>query len=322
MWDPEAKEIARSIDPECWESYSGKPWQVKRAMDRRREAALRQGQAQWEQMKAAEAESEGEEGFDKTVGEAIHRLEWFDAHLDEGGTYTRANVQEAMRHAATLVEEHRKLRKAAETVVSTHWHSVGSNSPQMSDRIAPGEALQAVKDASNALQALDQLLRGSVSAQAGEGTGGEPGRSEKLDRLCEALRPTVKGALVRQGNHRPGYTMSNWRANELARTAISAIVYSSHLENAFSDAEAAGRKAELVRLTPVFDALRKHHKQASDLGVVIFPAEGEGAEPVEIDMSDAYASSTLHDETVSAFWLQLPESPDSPENMKGGGNVE
>jgi hypothetical protein len=39
------KLVAYTIDPECWISYSGQPKQFKRAMDARRNAALRQAAA-------------------------------------------------------------------------------------------------------------------------------------------------------------------------------------------------------------------------------------------------------------------------------------
>ena len=36
----EVKEKAYKIDPDCWESYSGKPKEVKREMDWRRQSCL------------------------------------------------------------------------------------------------------------------------------------------------------------------------------------------------------------------------------------------------------------------------------------------
>lgn len=39
-WSNEVKDLAYTLDPECWVSYSGKPKQFKRAMERRRLASL------------------------------------------------------------------------------------------------------------------------------------------------------------------------------------------------------------------------------------------------------------------------------------------
>jgi hypothetical protein len=40
-YDEAVKQRAYELDPECWESYIGKPKEFKRAMDARRTAALR-----------------------------------------------------------------------------------------------------------------------------------------------------------------------------------------------------------------------------------------------------------------------------------------
>lgn len=40
----EVKDIAYKLDPECWESYSGKPRAIKRAMDTRRTRALQEAE--------------------------------------------------------------------------------------------------------------------------------------------------------------------------------------------------------------------------------------------------------------------------------------
>jgi hypothetical protein len=42
--DPCIKALARALDLECWESYSGQPVAIKRALDKRRTAALRTAQ--------------------------------------------------------------------------------------------------------------------------------------------------------------------------------------------------------------------------------------------------------------------------------------
>jgi len=44
-YPPHVKAIAYEIDPACWKSYSGKPVEIKRALDVRRTAALRQAEA-------------------------------------------------------------------------------------------------------------------------------------------------------------------------------------------------------------------------------------------------------------------------------------
>lgn len=43
-YPPHVKAIAYEIDPTCWRSYSGKPVEIKRALDVRRTAALRQAE--------------------------------------------------------------------------------------------------------------------------------------------------------------------------------------------------------------------------------------------------------------------------------------
>ena len=43
----EVKEIAYSLDPKCWESYSGKTKQEKRAIDRHRRQSLLLATKQW-----------------------------------------------------------------------------------------------------------------------------------------------------------------------------------------------------------------------------------------------------------------------------------
>jgi len=43
-YPPDVKALARYLDIECWRSYSGKPVEVKRALDVRRTAALRSAQ--------------------------------------------------------------------------------------------------------------------------------------------------------------------------------------------------------------------------------------------------------------------------------------
>lgn len=70
------------------------------------------------------------------------------------------------------------------------------------------------------------------------------------------------------------------------------------------------RSVESVRaerdreLEPVFAALKKHHDQALSVGSVIFPAEPDMPEPVEIDLSEAYADSSIYEETVAALALR------------------
>jgi len=44
-YDQDVKELAYTIDPPCWVSYSGKPRYFKAAMDERRHRALQQAQA-------------------------------------------------------------------------------------------------------------------------------------------------------------------------------------------------------------------------------------------------------------------------------------
>src|ERR1035437_5424746 len=43
-YPPQTKQLAQLLDIECWRSYSGKPVEVKRALDVRRSAALRDAQ--------------------------------------------------------------------------------------------------------------------------------------------------------------------------------------------------------------------------------------------------------------------------------------
>jgi len=45
-YSQEVKERAYAIDPECWKSYSGRPIEFKRRMERRRTEALRRAQAE------------------------------------------------------------------------------------------------------------------------------------------------------------------------------------------------------------------------------------------------------------------------------------
>jgi len=69
-------------------------------------------------------------------------------------------------------------------------------------------------------------------------------------------------------------------------------------------ANANGREERDRELEPVFAALKKHHDQALRVGSVIFPAEPDMPEPVEIDLSEAYADSSLYEETVAALALR------------------
>lgn len=45
-WEDGVKELAQTLDPECWVSYSGKPKHVKQYMEGRRVAALNQAREQ------------------------------------------------------------------------------------------------------------------------------------------------------------------------------------------------------------------------------------------------------------------------------------
>lgn len=45
-WPQRVKERAYKIDPECWESYSGKPKPFKQAMEQRRQASLLKAEKQ------------------------------------------------------------------------------------------------------------------------------------------------------------------------------------------------------------------------------------------------------------------------------------
>lgn len=46
-YEQEVKEAAYKIDPECWESYSGKDWLHHRAADARRLSSLQKAQKAW-----------------------------------------------------------------------------------------------------------------------------------------------------------------------------------------------------------------------------------------------------------------------------------
>ncbi|WP_315768495.1 MULTISPECIES: hypothetical protein [unclassified Bradyrhizobium] len=81
-FDHDVKQLAYTLDPACWVSYSGKGRWFKAALDDRRNAALRQAQAQIDAVKARHAARQEQRDRERRTGahvlETAKSLGWPD----------------------------------------------------------------------------------------------------------------------------------------------------------------------------------------------------------------------------------------------------
>ncbi|MGJ4953111.1 hypothetical protein [Bradyrhizobium sp. HKCCYLS20291] len=81
-YDKDVKELAYTIDPPCWESYSGQSRYFKAVMDDRRNAALKKAQEQIDAVKNRQAERQAQKDRERRTGahvlEAARSLGWSD----------------------------------------------------------------------------------------------------------------------------------------------------------------------------------------------------------------------------------------------------